>query len=237
MNETFWLENPSVLFTNFCKFNPLCNGTFSYNMNAYTRLVIIVTIVLFAITKELNYVYVGLIIIVILVLVYYFLRKDKFGNIFGNENQNNYGNSVVNQQLNQEQLPRRKSDYFDTKKPVNNPAKNVQITEFDKKPEYSKSTQSDANMTKFIKGKMFQTPEQWIFDRDTIQFNTNASSSNPNDQTAFANWLYGTENNCKSGSIYANRTGTPIEAQNCTGFDISTPTNFGNLNGYIPSNE
>ena len=58
MNETFWFENPSVLVTNICRFNPLSNGTFSYNMNAYTRLILILMIVIFAITKELNYIYI-----------------------------------------------------------------------------------------------------------------------------------------------------------------------------------
>ena len=48
-------------------------------------------------------------------------------------------------------------------------------------------------------------------------------------KTEFAEWLYGTENNCKSGSIYARRTGNPEASTNCTGFDISVPTNFGKL--------
>jgi hypothetical protein len=65
-----------------------------------------------------------------------------------------------------------------------------------------------------------------------------AKSTVPNDQTAFANWLYGTENICKEGSIYMHRTGTPEQAISCNGFNVATPTNFGNLNDYVsPSNE
>ena len=89
---------------------------------------------------------------------------------------------------------------------------------------------------KFIKDKVFQTAAQYIFDRDTRQYYTMPNTTVPNDQSAFANWLYGTENNCKAGSIYMHRTGTPIECQNCNGFNVSTPTNFGNLNDYETSN-
>lgn len=252
-NETFWLKNPCVLITNICRFNPFSNGTFSYNMNAYTRLVIIIMIILFAITKEINYIYIGLFLIVLIIVMYYMLKRDNFDN-FNNVNNfealdgieslptslpfakiepNNTVNAKANSLLKEEMLPRRESDYNNTQELINNPAKNVQIPEYDNYPNYSKSTRSDSDMSKFIEGKMFQTPEQWIFDRNTITFNTVANTSIPNDQTTFANWLYGTENNCKSGSIYMHRTGTPPESQTCTGFNVSTPTNYGNLNDYV----
>lgn len=251
-DETFWLENPCVLVTNICRFNPLSNGTFSYNMNAYTRLIIIVMIVLFAITKELNYIYIGIILIVIIIVMFYSLRNEKFQSNFGgldgieslpssfpfsNLNPNDTPKNESTQQLNLAMLPRRESNFYNTEVPINNPAKNVQLPELGNPPEYSKSTRSDSDMSKFVNGKFFQTPDQWIFDRNTIQFNTVANTSIPNDQGAFANWLYGTENNCKSGSIYMHRTGTPVESQTCNGFNVSTPTNFGNLNDYVaPSN-
>lgn len=258
MNETFWFENPSVLVTNICRFNPLSNGTFSYNMNAYTRLILIVMIVLFAITKELNYIYIGLILIIIIIVMYYSLRKDKFtdfgrqGSNFGGLNgiqslptslpfarisPNETPQKQSNELLNQAMLPRRESDFNNTQVPINNPAKNIQIPELGNEPEYSKSTRSDSEMSKYVNGKIFQTEDQFIFDRNTVQFNTVANTSIPNDQSGFANWLYGTENNCKSGSIYMHRTGTPAESQSCNGFNVSTPTNFGNLNDYeAPSN-
>ena len=96
-----------------------------------------------------------------------------------------------------------------------------------------KQLHSDYNTTKYVNGKMFQTPEQWIFDKGTRQYYTEANTQVPNEQGAFANWLYGTENICKEGSIYARRTGTPEQALNCNGFNVATPTNFGNLNDYV----
>ena len=79
---------------------------------------------------------------------------------------------------------------------------------------------------------MFQTASDFIFDTGTRQYYTMPNTLVPNDQGAFANWLYGTDSNCKSGSIYMHRTGTPNECKQCNGFNVSVPTNFGNLNDY-----
>lgn len=244
-SEKFWLENPCILITNFCKFNPLSSFTnkkFSNNMNAYTRLIIIITIVIYAISKELNYIFIGIFLIILIIIMYYSLKKDSFEVIPSNfpfiKDNNNYNiEQKTSKLLNDEKLPRRESNYFDTQEMINNPAKNVPITDYDVEQEYSKSTRSDATMSKFIDGKMFQTSDQWIFDRNTQPFYTTANSSVPNDQTSFANWLYGTENICKEGSIYMHRTGTPQQTLNCNGFNVASPTNFGNLNDYVaPSN-
>jgi hypothetical protein len=178
-------------------------------------------VVLFTVTKETIYILIGLILIVIIIIMYYSLRKDSF--------------EVVPTDF---ELPRRHSDYYDTNTPVNNPLKNVPITDYDKSQDYSEATRSDSTMSKFIDGKIFQTADQYIFDKNTRQFYTTANSSVPNKQNEFANWLYGVETVCKEGSIYMNRTGTPSETTSCNGFNVASPTNFGNLNDYIaPSNE
>ena len=236
-NEMFWLENPSILIKNFCHFNPLSNGTFNNNMNAYTRFIIIIIIILFIVTKEPKYIYIGIFLILVIIIIYYLFKKDNFDILPTDfpfaSNVSNVSN-VSNNLLEEDMLPRRKSDYYNIQENINNPLKNIQLPELGKEPKYSKSTPSSSDTSKFVNGKIFQTAEQLIFDRNTIQFNTNANTSIPNDQEKFANWLYGTENICKTGSIYANRTGTPIESLSCNGFNVSTPTNFGNLNDYIP---
>jgi hypothetical protein len=243
-SEKFWLEDPSVLITNFCKFSPFGPFThkrFSNNMNAYTRLTIILSIVIYTITKEINYIFIGIFLIVLIIIMYYSLKKDSFKVLprsfpFMQSNEKpieERGSSL----LKDSQLSRRKSNFYDTQELVNNPLKNVQITDYGKEQEYSKATRSDSTMSPFAEGKIFQTADQYIFDRNTQQFYTTANSSVQNDQTSFANWLYGTENICKEGSIYAHRTGTPQQTFNCNGFNVSTPTNFGNLNDYVaPSN-
>ena len=91
---------------------------------------------------------------------------------------------------------------------------------------------STSDTSKFVKGKIFQTQADYVFDTDTRQFYTMPNTTIPNDQEAFSNWLYGTENVCKEGSIYMHRSGVPEECTNCNGFTVPTPTNFGNLNDY-----
>ena len=243
-SEKFWLENPCVLITNFCKFSPFGPFTdkrFSNNMNAYTRLIIILSIVIYTITKEINYIFIGIFLIVLIIIMYYSLKKDSFKVLpssfpFMQSNEKPIEQRGSNL-LKEAQLPRRESDFYDTQELVNNPLKNVPPTDYGEQQEYSKATRSDSAMSPFAEGKIFQTSDQWIFDRNTQPFYTTANSSVPNDQTSFANWLYGTENICKEGSIYAHRTGTPQQTLNCNGFNVATPTNFGNLNDYVaPSN-
>lgn len=238
-NEKFWLEDPCILITNFCKFSPLCifkDKNFSNIMNEYTRFIIIMMIVLYSVTKNNRYILIGIIIIVLIIILFYAFNKDSFQEIYRDFPLiNNNFNTNSKKLLNQEKLPKRHSDYYNTEAAFNNPLKNVPITEYDKTQEYSKATSSDSNMSNFVDGKIFQTSDQFIFDRNTRQFYTTPNSSIPNDRTAFANWLYGTDNVCKEGSIYMHRTGTPEQAMSCTGFNVSTPTNFGNLNDYVPS--
>jgi len=225
-NEKFWLEDPAILVVNFHQFNPVSSFTtdnLAKNCNSYTRLVILSIIIIYCITKKNNYIYIGIFLILIIIVMYYSAKTDSFSNF------DNY-QSNANSLLSQAQLPERTSDYFDTKVSINNPLKNVPITDYDKKQEYSKASMSNADMSKYIKDKMFQTADQYIFDRDTRQYYTTPNSSVPNDQDAFANWLYGTENVCKEGSIYMHRSGTPEASSSCNGFNVSTPTNFGNLN-------
>lgn len=235
-NEKFWLEDPTTLFLNFHKFNPVSSfstETLAQSCNVYTRLIMLSMIVIYCITKKINYIYIGIFLILVIIIMYYSAKKDAFENYASNvSNVSNDFRGNASYLLSQAQLPERTSDNFDTKAPVNNPLKNVPITDYDKKQEYSQATMSNADMSKFIKDKMFQTADQYIFDRDTRQYYTMPTSSVPNDQDAFAQWLYGTENVCKEGSIYMHRSGTPQQSLSCNGFNVSTPTNFGNLNNY-----
>lgn len=224
-NEKFWLEDPQTLISNVDKFNSISSFTtenFEQNSNCYTRLVMLLTLILFIITKKINYIYIGIFLILVIIIMYYFGKKDAF------ENYSEYSNNL----LQEEQLPRRESDNFDINASVNNPLKNVPITDYNKKSEYSKASTSNIDMSQFINDKVFQTADQYIFDRGTRHLYTMPNSSVPNDQGTFAQWLYGTESNCKEGSIYMHRAGPQMESCDCSGYDVTAPTNYGNLNDY-----
>ena len=212
-DEKFWLYDCCILLDNICSFSPFMDGSINEKLNAFTRLVIICTIVLLCINKNILSLVGGIFTIVIICIVHSSIEKDNFIET---------KSSLINN-FNQQKLSKRKSDDV-------NPLKNIPISEYSKYPKYSESSKNDDNLSNFIKSKFFQTSEQYIFDKDTVQFNTTPNTSIPNKQNEFANWLYGTMDNCKSGSIHMHKTGTPEASTTCTGFDISVPTNFGKLN-------
>tara|TARA_B100000886_G_C20312294_1_gene444400 strand:- start:173 stop:874 length:702 start_codon:yes stop_codon:yes gene_type:complete len=222
----FWLNNPNILINDICSFNPLTIGSLNYVLNAYSRLIIIITIILMPIINDSNiliYGIVGLVIICFIQNIYSkdnFTPADKIQSIITSNAQNN---------LDTQNLPRRESDFVDYKSDPNNPLKNILPTEYDKSQDNSGASPSDFRTTKFVDGKVFQTESDYVFDKNTRQYYTMPNTLIPNEQGEFAQWLYGTENNCRSGSIYGRRTGTPEAATNCTGFDVSVPTNFGKL--------
>ena len=120
-------------------------------------------------------------------------------------------------------------DYFNKNNDINNPLKNIKIPEYDKIPDYS-DVDENTNMNKFINNKFFRTESDMIFDKEARQFYTMPNNNLPNKQYEFANWLYGTNDNCKSTSIYAHRLGHSLENKNCdTGLNVSVPTNEGKL--------
>lgn len=222
----FWLNNPNILINDICSFNPLTVGSLNYVLNAYTRLIIIITIILMPITNDSNILIYGIIGLIIICFIQNVYSKDNFTSA---DKVQSIITSNAQKNLDRENLPRRESDFVDFTSDPNNPLKNILPTEYDKPQDNSGASPSDFRTTKFVDGKVFQTEADYIFDKNTRQYYTMPNTLVPNEQGEFAQWLYGTENNCRSGSIYARRTGTPEASTNCTGFDVSVPTNFGKL--------
>ena len=105
----------------------------------------------------------------------------------------------------------------------------VRYDDMDPTPESDKVR--NAVDTKLI-SKLFQDPADTFFDRNNSQrqWFSEPSGSVPNDQTSFAENLYGVDYVCKAGSIYM-RYGVKYtdDSLACTGFNAATPTNFGQL--------
>jgi hypothetical protein len=129
---------------------------------------------------------------------------------------------------------------------VNNPMMNAPITSYDTGQTYSDyyrydnkqyETPTTINVrdqaNEKLLNKLFQDPADILFERNNSerQWYSVPNGSVPSDQTVFAESLYGISNNCKSSSIWM-RYGLPYtdDSLTCTGFNVSTPTNFGSLN-------
>ncbi len=126
---------------------------------------------------------------------------------------------------------------------LNNPFSNVPPTSFGRPQvfkDYQKSVGSDPSSknvrnlmeNNFVAG-LYQNPADKLFDRENSQrqFYSVPVGSVPSDQTKFAESLYGVDYNCKAGSIWMD-TGVKFtdDSLMCTGFNVSTPTNFGQIN-------
>jgi hypothetical protein len=125
--------------------------------------------------------------------------------------------------LEQQHLPKRPST-------PNNPFMNVPIKDYGVPQRYSKASNQDPNPNFY--SKLFRSPDDALWHRQAseAQFATQAVNSNPNEQIKFAEWLWGKNFVCKSGSIY-DRYGFPTtpDSMVCNGFNAASPENGGSV--------
>lgn len=208
MDVKFWINNPEILYKDF-NFNLLSSGSLNNKLNIITRYILIVCTILYLISNKNLYINIALISIILIIFIYNVCNKETF----------------INDKYIENELPLRESNFFNNASDENNPLKNISIPEYDKKPKYSDSSKS-TDLNKFYNNKLFQTEADFLFDKEARQFYTMPNNKLPNEQGKFANWLYGTVDNCKSDSIYAHRLGYTLENKNCdTALNVSTPTN------------
>lgn len=134
---------------------------------------------------------------------------------------------------------------------VHNPLMNVMPLDYDMQPlfddynRYGRKTYpnkrnveiKDRIKTEFEKG-LYQDADSLLWNRlnSQRQFVSMPVGSVPNNQPEFAHWLYGVNNNCKSGSIFQNYgIKYTDDSLLCNGFNVAEPTNKGLLNGTLMS--
>lgn len=116
---------------------------------------------------------------------------------------------------------------------TNNPFMNVPIVDYDKQQKYGRSEPECGPQCKknFYKS-LFQSPDDALWNRAASerQFYTTPNTSVPNEQTKFAEWLYGNNYVGKSGSLY-DRYGYPYTPDSLvnTGVNAASPQNAGQL--------
>lgn len=126
----------------------------------------------------------------------------------------------------------------------NNPFMNVMPIDYGTQPEYADypryNVPDSKNSNKVIDKRIKQSfDKNLIRDADSMlwerlnsqrEYISQPVGSVPNNQDEYANWLYGTNGNCKHGSIYARHSfKNTDESMLCNGFNVSAPTNMGLL--------
>ena len=217
----FWGENPNILFDSrfIFEFFPIETMSYDQKMNAITRIIIVLTILGFVISQNIRILLIGLITIGVVYLMHYYhtIEKDKVNikKVEGFDSGPAYDHIVT------KNIPIRNDLFQDPDS--SNPFSNVLMTDYDynpnKKaapPSFNENVNSkilkeakqlvvDANPDQpDIADKLFKDlGEQLVFEQSLRQFNSNPNTTIPNDQTAFAEFCYGSMISCKEGNSFA----------------------------------
>lgn len=114
-----------------------------------------------------------------------------------------------------------------------NPFMNVPITDYDRPQKFGRSeNECGPKCKKNFYKTLFQSPDDALWNRSSSerQFYTTPNTSVPSEQTKFAEWLYGTNEVGKTGTIY-DRYGYPYTSDSLvsTGVNAASPQNAGQV--------
>jgi hypothetical protein len=219
----FWSDNPNVLLNPeyILEFFPVETMTYEQKLNAISRTIIVLSIISFIFTKSTRLIVISIITLAAVFFLYSFQKnKDKTKR----KNMENDTEGFVNpaddvlQKYNYTKNP----EVFD--KPTSeNPFSNILIPDYeynpDKKPappafnntvnnnilEQAKQLVSEMNPGQpDISDKLFKDlGEQYVFEQSLRQFNSNPSTTIPNDQKGFAEFCYGSMVSSHDGNPFA----------------------------------
>jgi hypothetical protein len=229
----FWANDPTVLFNkkHILELFPLQEMTFDEKLNAVSRLIIFICVLGFILTRSYRFIFNGVTALFIIFIIYkthkhliineHTKKNDKEG--FTNKYQNNADTidasvKIINPETLKTYL---KSDFEEVNK--NNPLGNVLLTEIMDNPQRkpappSFSTEVYEDISDTTK-KMIQKlnpgikntnkqlfgdlGEKFEFDQSMWQYYSNPNTKIPNDQGAFADFLYGDMPSCRGGDDIA----------------------------------
>ena len=199
MSDNFWLNNPNILLKKeyITQIWPTKNLDYPEKLNAITRLIILLALTGYFLTKSIKIPITSLITIGIIVMIY----KSKAG-----KSKNNI-EPVKEEFTNIKEMFDKDEKKF--KKPTNNnPMMNVMLTEIDNNPKrkpaapcYDEDIEKDINNKAAnigMKKNLFRDlGDHMQLDHSMRQFHTMPNTQIPNDQQAFAKYCYGNMPSCK----------------------------------------
>jgi len=210
----FWTLDPNVIFQYPLEFFPVQQMTIEQKLNAITRLVLLLTLIFFVMTKHIRVLFVTC--LTLGSIAYYgYVNKLGLENFEGGQFKSPVDELVV-------------TANFDTSKvfadpSITNPFNNTLMTDFERAehkkpapPAYSEATSkkileevkgliAEANPEQpLINNKLFRSLEDDLkFEQSLRPFFSNPATTIPNDQNAFADFCYGSMISCKEGNTFA----------------------------------
>lgn len=227
MTSTFWINEPSILLNKdyILQVWPSSKMSYEEKLNAISRLVIILTVLGFVLTMNKSILLIGVVTLVAIFAMYKMRKQKVTKDMLDGSKEGFSGIDVKNQQetiINPDTLKSYlKSEFM----PVNkkNPLGNVLLTEImdnptrkPAPPSFNTEVYEDINVST---KKMVQSlnpgikntnkqlygdlGEQFEFDQSQWSFYSTPNTKIPNDQGAFADYLYGDMPSCRDGNAFA----------------------------------
>jgi hypothetical protein len=224
----FWTENPNVLFQShyILEFFPVESMSYEQKLNAVSRLVILLTIIGFILTRSVRLLIISAITLFSIHLLHYYQQNEKDKKEFKKNDleKNGIAEPFENPALDllkKEGVPI--SDDVFMKPNSTNPFSNVLMNDYDYNPQkkpappIAKSAVSASILDEAkqlvkslnpdqpdIADKLFKDlGEQYTFEQSLRPFYSTANTTIPNDQDGFAKFCYGSMISCKEGNQFA----------------------------------
>lgn len=214
----FWTENPNVLLDPryLTELFPTESMNFSQKLNAVSRLIIVLSIIGFILSRSVRLIIISIITLGSICFLYYNHKRDL------EEHKMREGfNSPALDLLRQKNIPFSEDAFMAPTS--DNPFSNVLLNDYDYNPEkkpappinkpnvnakiFEEAKQLVQNMNPSqpdIANKLFQDlGSQYVFEQSLMPFYSNPSTTIPNDQAAFADFCYGSMISCKEGNPFA----------------------------------
>ena len=226
MTNTFWSNEPSILFNKdeIIKIYPTTNMSLDEQLNAISRMVILLCILGFLFTMNINYLLIGIITMAMIWLFYKVYKNKSIENFNINQinvtsdNYNNQNKYITNPVTLETVL---KNNYCPTTK--KNPMGNVLLTDIMDNPNknpaapsfnpdvYEDITRASKNTVQYLNPGIKNTNKQlfgdlaqnYEFDFSMRNFYSMPNTRITNDQGAYAEYLYGNMPSCKDGNAFA----------------------------------
>ena len=216
MTASFWLSDPTILFKqdNITQLWPAQAMTTEEKLNAITRLVLILSLLGYLITRTIKIVITGAVTLAAIIILY------KIQNVNTSKKINLKEAFMTNSNTNPEMYAVLKDNY--TLPTELNPSMNLLLTEIDDDPDrksaapsYNPMIENDMNnKTKQFVANNFNDPtiddrlfkdlgDSYEFDQSMRSWYATPNTRVMNDQHAFAEFCYGDMISCKEGNDFA----------------------------------
>jgi hypothetical protein len=215
-SQPFWGEDPNVLFHSPAFF-PTQQMDTSEQFNAITRMIILLSFFLFLIMRRLSFLLVGAATMFGIYLIFWNRKRMEAAAAAEGEG---FENPVL-ATLKEQGLPLPPDDVlYDSSTPVN-PMSNLLISDIEDNPmkrpappvekyeddilESAKAAVQLAHPTfPDIADRLFRNlGDNYQMEQSMQRFTSNPSTTLPNDQQAFSDFLYGDMISCKEGNVFA----------------------------------